>query len=89
VINVDFDFDYAEAGWVVQIPCNYPEAEWVTELYFDNNTVYRTDTKYVFLGNGYIANSGPANVTINNWNVSAFSSKNELRSMVRLRSTSD
>jgi hypothetical protein len=33
-INIDFDFDWAEGGWIYQPYCNYPEARMLTEIYY-------------------------------------------------------
>jgi hypothetical protein len=32
-IDINFDFDYNEGGWIVQCPCNYPGAHTFNEHY--------------------------------------------------------
>ena len=66
VKNVIFDFDYAMSGWVMEIGCNYPEAQLTGEVYFDNHTVYSGKEKKVPMLNGYISFTGPANFTFKN-----------------------
>jgi hypothetical protein len=64
-INIFFDFSYSEAGWIIEVPCNYPEAQLTNEIYLENNHVIRNHTHFVNrIMNGYLSNSSPANVTV-------------------------
>jgi hypothetical protein len=38
-INIYWDFDYLQAGWIIEGPCNYPEANLLNEIYFQNHTL--------------------------------------------------
>ena len=45
ITDVTFDFDGAIYGWVMEVECNYPEAQTISEIYVRNNTVYSGDVK--------------------------------------------
>ena len=59
VQNVNFDFDYAIGGWIVEVNCNYPEAILTGEVVYVNHTIYSGSGKMVSMLNGYFSYTGP------------------------------
>lgn len=63
--NINFDFDYATWGFVIETDCNYPSAVNTGEVTLRNNWVYSGSLiKKVRMLNGYISFTSSKNLTI-------------------------
>lgn len=85
LVNITFEYDYANHGFVNEVDCNYPEARLTGEILVRNHTVFVTKGKLVIELNGYLSYQGSGNLTVED---AIFRSENPLstdRSTLRLR----
>jgi hypothetical protein len=47
LINISFEYDYANYAWIIEVDCNYPEARLDGEIELKNHTVYFNTKKLV------------------------------------------
>ncbi len=81
--NIDFVYDYATLGFMIEVDCNYPEASKVGELVFNNHTFYVHKQKHIVERNGYISVAAANNLTVTN--IKSTTQNLGSRSTMRLR----
>lgn len=73
--------DVLHAGFSFTIDCNFPEANWLNEVYFNNITVTISNLKTIrslYEWPSIVIYQGPANFTVNNANFENFYSSYEI-----------